>query len=297
MPGNGLYGSWVEAGAWTNKDQGSKAELNVFGGYAKEYDRYRPDYPQAMWDDVVTYFKDQEKVTAIDIASGTGRGAIKLMGLNYVTIANDADSKMLEVTKAHAKRMEYKDFSTCVAPAEDLGPKVKDSIIDLIVCLQAFHWFDAEKALAEFYRIVNKERGIALVAWNDRDLTDPFLNELEGLFEKYNPKYNRYLKIAEKLTSNGEIFTMGNKFDLLHVRMYENPVKEMSIQDTIELCWTFSYVKNAIGSRNSEKGKSFNRDLTQLCEKYYKKMNDATQMYTFKWVCKLYILKPKIQSN
>jgi SAM-dependent methyltransferase len=49
--------------------------------------------------------------------------------------------------------------------------------MDAIVVAQAFHWFDAPVALAEFARVLRPGGGLALV-WNERDESDPMVAEL-----------------------------------------------------------------------------------------------------------------------
>jgi hypothetical protein len=45
--------------------------------------------------------------------------------------------------------------------------------------------------------IRSSSRSRILVAWNDRDLSDDFVSEWETLVERYNPKYNRDMEVAE----------------------------------------------------------------------------------------------------
>ena len=56
---------------------------------------------------------------------------------------------------------------------------LSDGSVDLVVTAQAFHWFDPEKARAEFKRIL-KENGFVALIWNERQLnTTPSLAEYE----------------------------------------------------------------------------------------------------------------------
>ena len=52
-----------------------------------------------------------------------------------------------------------------------------DQSFDAVTVAQAFHWFDAPAALAEFARVLRPGGGLALV-WNERDESDPVVAEL-----------------------------------------------------------------------------------------------------------------------
>jgi len=45
--------------------------------------------------------------------------------------------------------------------------RIEDDSVDLLVCLQAFHWFDAGAALKEFHRVLkpNGEKGVLLASY------------------------------------------------------------------------------------------------------------------------------------
>lgn len=48
-----------------------------------------------------------------------------------------------------------------------------DGVARVVLCAQAFHWFDPDLALAEFQRILRPGGWVALM-WNERAETDPF---------------------------------------------------------------------------------------------------------------------------
>jgi ubiquinone/menaquinone biosynthesis C-methylase UbiE len=55
--------------------------------------------------------------------------------------------------------------------AEHTG--LPDQSVDLVLCAQSFHWFNAEAALGEFHRILRENGRLALL-WNVRDGSDAF---------------------------------------------------------------------------------------------------------------------------
>lgn len=52
-----------------------------------------------------------------------------------------------------------------------------DGSIDLITVAQAFHWFDHDRALFEFNRVLVSGGGLCLI-WNERDESVPWVKQL-----------------------------------------------------------------------------------------------------------------------
>ena len=57
---------------------------------------------------------------------------------------------------------------------------LRDASVDLVVCCQAFHWFNPELCLPEFRRIL-KDTGRLALMWNDRDRSDSFTHSYSEL--------------------------------------------------------------------------------------------------------------------
>ena len=286
-----MSSSTVKKGDWYNfvgevkeTDESGDLSMNVFGGFAAEYDVARPFYPKEMWDNLVLDAGEGAKIAA-DIAAGTGRGCLELARRNFDATAIDLDPGMLEQVKTHAATQGL-DVSTIKAPAE--STTLEDNSVDALVCLQAFHWFDSQKAVAEFHRVLRNENGIAVVAWNDRDLSVPWVAEVEDVYEKYNPLYNRDLKLAEYVVDNGNKFTETGHFDIDSVRFYNNPTKSMTAESLIDSTWTFSYVRGPFEGESDEKVAEFEEELRSIVRRHH---GDAP--FELPWVCKAYTLRPK----
>ena len=324
-----------------------RAGSTVFSEYADEYDVHRPTYPAEMWDvvdaacaqatqrtqpdlrvysDAETYRPVTEESprtwpndsdgaaavaapfgTALDIAAGTGRGALELArrGRFQEVIATDLDHGMLAQAQASARAREL-HVGTLHAPAEELTG-VHDGTVDLCVSLQAFHWFDAENALREFRRVLDPERGVLLLAWNDRDTTVPWIQEMEALLEECNPLYNRRLKQTEHVTSDGKIFwpmfvpveegsgedakdleEWGGSAREVSCLQFTNPTRGMTSDGLVAQMRTMSYVRNALDDTQLT---SFESRLRKIVADYH---GDAP--FDMPWTTKAYLLKPHWES-
>jgi ubiquinone/menaquinone biosynthesis C-methylase UbiE len=67
------------------------------------------------------------------------------------------------------------DVRVSQATAEEIPSG--DSSYDVVVCAQAFHWFDHDKALPEIARVL-RPRGRLSLVWNQRDERIPWVKRL-----------------------------------------------------------------------------------------------------------------------
>ena len=163
------------------------APLNRFSNKVEYYIKYRPHYP----DEIIKKLKDEKILTDVstiaDVGSGTGIltelfliNGNKVFGVEPNKEMRDAGEKLLS---------NYKNFVSLNGTAE--STKLQDKSVDIVTAAQAFHWFDKEKAKAEFIRIL-RPVGFVVVVWNTVKKTEtPFLRAYESLLFKYGIDYAR----------------------------------------------------------------------------------------------------------
>lgn len=153
------------------------AELNQqnptgrFTGLAEGYAKYRPTYPPAALDHVLTRCGLCPGSLVVDVGCGTGISARLLAGRGLRVVGVEPNDDMRRQAEAApppagAVPPEYRK-----GRAEATG--LSDGAADAVVAAQAFHWFDAPAALAEFRRILRPGGWVALL-WNERDESDAF---------------------------------------------------------------------------------------------------------------------------
>ena len=126
------------------------------------YASHRPTYPEAAFRAALNGLGDAPVV--VDIGCGTGIASRALAGLGMRVIALDPNEAMLEAARSHPDAM-MREIDYRLASAEKTG--LPGDSADLILCAQAFHWFDAPVALAEFHRVLRRRGRLALL-WNVR---------------------------------------------------------------------------------------------------------------------------------
>jgi SAM-dependent methyltransferase len=138
-----------------------------FTGRAAVYDKSRPSYPAAAIDAVLDGLGEPTRLVAADVGAGTGISSRLLAARGVRVIAVEPNQAMIDVGRAHeSQRIEWR-----LARAEETG--LGDASVDLVLCAQAFHWLDHERALTEFARVLRRG-GRAAVVWNVQDERDAF---------------------------------------------------------------------------------------------------------------------------
>ncbi len=156
-----------------------------FTGLAEGYAKHRPSYPPEAIDCLVEECHLGADSIVVDIGCGTGISTrlLAAKGLQVIGIEPNADMRDTAgqtALESSSGTIEYRQ-----GQAEKTG--LPASCAAAVTAFQAFHWFDGERALAEFHRILEPKGNLALV-WNDRDDSDSLTgayhqilsNSLEG---------------------------------------------------------------------------------------------------------------------
>ncbi len=148
-----------------NRDE-RRGRATSFGSVADAYERARPEYPQ----EAILWLTGDESVDVVDVGAGTGKLTRGLVALGHRVTAVEPLPEML----AHLR--DAVPDATALAGAAEALP-MSDASADVVVCAQAFHWFDRAAALEEFARVLRPGGRIGLV-WNTRDDREPWAAEL-----------------------------------------------------------------------------------------------------------------------
>ena len=142
------------------------------GGFANGplYNSARPSYPTPAIDFFVTTFGLDPGSHVLDLGAGTGIFSRQILGRVGRLTAVDPSASMRESFRAATPGVEILDGS-------DVSIPLGDASVDAVFVAQAFHWFDAPKALDEIRRVLRPGGGLGLV-WNERDESVPWVREL-----------------------------------------------------------------------------------------------------------------------
>jgi SAM-dependent methyltransferase len=169
-------------------DAVGRARGRSFGSVADVYERSRPGYPldAVRWmlgADVLSNVAAGENAvpatepgTVVELAAGTGKLTRYLVGDGHWVVAVEPAWPML----ARLARQVRPAFG--VQGLAEAIPLVA-GCADAVVVGQAFHWFDAEQALAEIGRVL-RQGGVLGLVWNRRDESVPWVRHLSTLLAR-----------------------------------------------------------------------------------------------------------------
>ncbi len=136
--------------------------IELFSALAEDYARSRPGYPTEALDVLTSVCGLTRDTVIADIGSGTGNLARLFLAAGYQVVGVEPNREMRE--SGDRLLSGYPGFRSLDGTAESI-PLETDSV-DLVAVGQALHWFDADRARAEFQRIL-RPGGWVAVLWND----------------------------------------------------------------------------------------------------------------------------------
>ncbi|CDZ78168.1 ubiquinone/menaquinone biosynthesis methyltransferase [Legionella massiliensis] len=127
--------------------------IKHFNQQANNYLRFRPDYPTALYDYLLTLVAKSQ--CAWDCGTGNGQAALILAERFEQVIASDVNQAPLDVAPKKANIR----YLCCAAEKTP----IEDKSVDLITIAQAMHWFNFDLFYQEIRRVAKDSAVIA--AW------------------------------------------------------------------------------------------------------------------------------------
>lgn len=139
-----------------------------FGQAADRYDRIRPTYPFEALRWALEPVSSGSSV--VDLGAGTGLLTRVVLSLGYDVVPVEPDAGM-------RARLDAATPGTTAREGSAESIPVDDGSVDAVVCGQAYHWFDKERAHPELARVI-KSGGVFAPIWNIRDESVSWVHEL-----------------------------------------------------------------------------------------------------------------------
>ena len=187
---------------------GERERAESFGSAAEQYDRYRPGYPSALIDELLSLIP----ANALDVGCGTGKVAVSLMARGLPVLGVEPDLLMAEVARRHHVPVEVASF-------ESWQPAGRS--YDLVTAGHSWHWVDPVVGLAKAASITRPGGTVALF-WNYHVLPEPILGAFDEAYRAHAPE----LSVVGRDPSGGQDndpFEGSADFRSLGSRLYRWP--------------------------------------------------------------------------
>lgn len=157
----------------------SRDSVRRFTKRADFYSRYRPGYPGKIISLLERETGFNQEAILADIGSGTGLLTKLFLKNGNKVFAVEPNDRM----RSHAEDdlSSFKNFISVKGTAERTN--LQKNSVDLITVGQALHWFDREKAVNEFSRIL-KPGGRLCVVYNEWKRAGRFMHGYETVIKR-----------------------------------------------------------------------------------------------------------------
>lgn len=162
---------------------------------AEAYDRYRPGYPEALFEDIRSYAALPPGDRILELGSGPGTATAPMAAWGNPILCLEPAEAMVDLARRKLASFPNVDFRACTFEEWDS----ESGAFGLVAVAQAFHWLDPQTR-TERIAAALRTRGTAAVFGNAQ-VTPP---EHLGFFVKVQDVYREH---APELMHHGDFRT------------------------------------------------------------------------------------------
>jgi SAM-dependent methyltransferase len=203
-------------------------QARSFDGVAETYQRARPSYPAAA---VEWLLGPAPGRRVVDLAAGTGK-------LTEVLVAAGADVVCVEPLPNMRAQLSAALPEVAVLDGSAEALPLADASADAVCVAQAYHWFDAERALAEIARVLVPV-GVLGLLWNLRDDGVPWVRDLTVALRGAGDVLTEARSIAERPVVHPAFGSVERReipnpvpFDRRRLREWASSTSRIAVLDT-----------------------------------------------------------------
>lgn len=235
---------------------------DLYRGTAAYYDRYRPPYPEPLFDDLCQRLPLEGQPRVLDLACGTGQIAFPLAGRAAQVLAVDQEEESVRFGRARAHAGGVTNIAWLVGSAETLALRRP---VELIAVGNAFHRLNRERVAERMRSWVSSHGAVALL-WAETPTQGDQLwqKTLEDLYTEWMTK----ARTADRIPAGWATAIEEDPHDaVLHRAGFDYDGK---FEFTAEHTWTihtligFTYTTSFLNRRAlGNIASAFERDLTE----------------------------------
>ena len=220
---------------------GSASGRGSYNQIAGLYDRARPGYPEALFDDIVALSRIPPKGHILEVGCGTGQATVPMARRGFHIDAVELGGELAAI--AAAKLARFPNAKVIHADFETMP--MRRGHYDLLLSATAFHWIAPDLRFKRAYEALKPGRALALF-WIRPALTDAsrhFHDQLQEVYEQIAPQLTRYYARpphpSEVNTEFADAIPASSLFDAPRIRKHL-VATEYSADAYIDLLGTFS---------------------------------------------------------
>jgi SAM-dependent methyltransferase len=155
-----------------------------FDAAARLYDKFRPGYPEPLFDDLVELSGIPEGGRILEIGPGTGQATLPLARRGFSVLGLELGASMARACRSNVR--EFPNVEIRNTAFEDW--QVEPEGFDLALAATAFHWIPYRISYPRCARALKPHGSLGLL-WNFVDIPDTkFYRDLQGIYRRIVPR-------------------------------------------------------------------------------------------------------------
>lgn len=207
------------------------AAARGFEAAAVRYERGRPTYPDDAVAFLIRTLEIGERTDVVELGAGTGKFTELIIPTGARIVAVEPVSAMRQALERNCPTITVLD-----GVAEEIP--LADASADAVVAAQAFHWFEADRALHEIHRVLRSDGALGVI-WNVRDEASDWSEHLTAIFDRLSGDGPRYRDMRWR-----EAFTRTELFGPIHHQVAYQ-IHKVTREQFVDRVLSVSYVASA----------------------------------------------------
>lgn len=156
----------------------------IFDEDAELYDRARPGYPDALFDDLFVLAGIGAGSRVLEIGCGTGQATVPFAGRGCVVVAVELGAHLAAVAARNVAA--FPNAQVVVDAFEDW--QLPEEPFDAVVAFTSFHWVDPTVGIDKVARALRPDGAFATITTDHvAGGTDPFFVDSQDCYERWDP--------------------------------------------------------------------------------------------------------------
>lgn len=209
--------------AWSARLRRVTGELRaIFDEDAELYDRARPGYPDALFDDLFALAGIGAGSRVLEIGCGTGQATVALAERGCVVVAVELGANLAAV--ATRNLAAFPNAQVVVGTFEEWP--LPGEPFDAVVAFTAFHWVDSVVGVDKVAQALRPNGAFATITTDHAaGGTDPFFVDVQDCYERWDPATPPGLRLedADDIVPT-DTPDPGGRFGAAQFRRYETDI-------------------------------------------------------------------------
>jgi SAM-dependent methyltransferase len=158
-----------------------------FDQVASLCDVVRPDYPAALFDDVMSEASLAEGDAILEVGCGTGKATLGLARCGFPVLATDPGQSLLQIARGHLAPFPNVRFERA---AFEAWPMQREAFA-LVIAAQSWHWIEPEIAFARAAEALVPDGMLAVFGNVPVGLSTDLFNAFKDIYRQHELPYGR----------------------------------------------------------------------------------------------------------